>query len=58
MTNEHDEPGTAAGAPTGPVLFYTETLLEHFRNPRNVGELAEPTPTGSVWWETPPAATR
>ena len=41
MTNAPDEPKPAAGTPTGPVLFYTETLLEHFRNPRNVGELAE-----------------
>jgi nitrogen fixation NifU-like protein len=33
MTEERNAPG--------PVLFYTETLLEHFRNARNVGELAE-----------------
>ena len=26
---------------SGPMLFYTETLIDHFTNPRNVGELAE-----------------
>ena len=44
MTNEQDDPKPAAGTPTGSVLFYTVALLEHFRNPRNVGELAEGKP--------------
>jgi nitrogen fixation protein NifU and related proteins len=25
---------------SGPVLYYTETLIDHFANPRNVGEMA------------------
>jgi nitrogen fixation NifU-like protein len=25
----------------GPVLFYNETLIDHFSNPRNVGEMKE-----------------
>lgn len=26
---------------TGPVLFYNDDVIEHFMNPRNVGELSE-----------------
>jgi len=25
--------------PTGPILFYNDLVIEHFTNPRNVGEL-------------------
>jgi nitrogen fixation protein NifU and related proteins len=32
--------GQAPGEMSGPVLPYTETLIDHFANPRNVGEMA------------------
>lgn len=39
------DPGAAEGrgeaAYAGPVLFYTDEVIEHFTRPRNVGELAE-----------------
>ena len=28
--------------PAGPILFYNETVIEHFMHPRNVGELENP----------------
>lgn len=32
-------PEEASPPPSGPVLYYTETLIDHFTNPRNVGEM-------------------
>lgn len=36
-----DDPGNESGTATSPepVLFYNETVLEHFTNPKNVGKL-------------------
>ena len=28
--------------PAGPILFYNDLVIEHFTNPRNVGELENP----------------
>jgi len=36
-----DNPGKAAPHDAGPILYYTETVIDHVLNPRNVGELAE-----------------
>jgi nitrogen fixation NifU-like protein len=33
------EPNTR---PRGPILFYNDLVIEHFTNPRNVGELENP----------------
>jgi len=30
-----------SGGSTGPLLFYNEVVIDHFVNPRNVGEMAE-----------------
>ncbi len=38
MTNGHDD---GAAAPQGPVLFYNETVIDHFMNPRHAGSLDE-----------------
>jgi len=38
VTRSSKKPSDRAGHP-GPVLFYNETILEHFTNPRNAGEL-------------------
>jgi nitrogen fixation NifU-like protein len=34
-----DVPSETLPETLGPVLYYTETLIEHFTNPRNVGEM-------------------
>ena len=36
-----DTPEPPATPPQGPVLFYTPTLVDHFVDPRNVGELPD-----------------
>jgi len=38
MSDEVNELETSA---TGPMLYYNEIVLDHFTNPRNVGEMAE-----------------
>ena len=42
MIKEKEDMGTELIEPTelqGPILFYNETLIDHFSNPRNVGEM-------------------
>lgn len=41
MSNADDNPTREPETLTGPVLFYNEVVIEHFMNPRNVGELPE-----------------
>jgi nitrogen fixation NifU-like protein len=37
-TQDSDESGQGYA---GPVLYYTDAVIDHFTNPRNVGELAQ-----------------
>ena len=39
--NFDSRPNEKAPAYTGPVLFYTDEVVDHFTHPRNVGELPE-----------------
>ncbi len=48
-TDEHcpedlsaDEPAPGEQPPEEPVLFYNETVIDHFTSPRNVGEIDNP----------------
>ena len=38
---EMDANPTKSTEQWGPILFYNETLIDHFSNPRNVGEMTE-----------------
>jgi hypothetical protein len=48
MTNDPED-ANDAGTYAGPVLFYNETVLAHFANPRNVGKLSRRDTAGSHW---------
>jgi nitrogen fixation NifU-like protein len=37
-----ERPSEPDSFPAGPILFYNETVIEHFMHPRNVGELENP----------------
>lgn len=39
MNTAEESAGTSALS-TGPVLYYTDAVIDHFSNPRNVGEMA------------------
>jgi len=41
MENNQNEADGEESAYTGPLIYYNQTVLDHFMNPRNVGEIAE-----------------
>jgi nitrogen fixation NifU-like protein len=38
----YNKPPEPVAQHTGPLLFYTELVIDHFTNPRNVGEIENP----------------